>query len=159
MVSITQAIDALKSASINKPEIMRAPSENQIQEAELKLGFRTPPSFRTFLEEAGAYQLPYWETYWIGDESLGYRNIIEANMVERGESDSPLPLFLITFHNNGMGDQDCFDTRQCEENGEYKIIFWDHEISAQENLADLTVIADDFAEWLFTEVQTQLPKS
>ena len=74
-------------------------------------------------------------------------------MLERHEVTTPLPEFLITFHNNGSGDQLCFDTRHPNPDGEYPIVFWDHELTPEENLENLDVVADSFAEWLWEEVQ------
>jgi len=51
-----------------------------------------------------------------------------------------------------MGDQVCFDTRIHDENGEYPIVFWDHEKSQKENLDQLETIAPNFAEWILYEV-------
>lgn len=153
MTRIEEAISALKAKSIANPRVASAPTEAQIREAEAELGLDFPPSFRTFLQFAGAYQLPYWETYWVGDEGLGYRNIVEANRCERNEAEPALPPFLVAFHNNGSGDQLCFDTRRCDENGEYPIVFWDHEESQEDNLANLAKVATNFAEWLMEDVE------
>jgi hypothetical protein len=148
---IDKAIVALKEKSISEPRICLPPSSDMIASAEEKLGCKFPPSFLIFLEKAGSYQLPFWETYWVG--SCEREDIVEANQFEREESSSPLPSYLVSFFNNGMGDQHCFDTRKSDNNGEYPIVFWDHELSQEENLSELEVIADDFSEWLMDEVE------
>ncbi len=150
MKLIDEAIAALKEKSISKPRIGPAPSAEMINDAETKLGFKFPPSFLIFLEQAGSYQLPFWEPYWVGP--CERRDIVEANLFERKESSSPLPSYLVSFFNNGIGDQFCFDTRKSDFNGEYPIVFWDHEISSEENLAELEVVDSNFAEWLMTEI-------
>jgi hypothetical protein len=153
MPSIHEAIELLKLASIAKPRGCRAPTAEELARAESYLGAPLPPSFKIFLAEAGSYKLRYWETFWVGDDSLGYRNIIEANRAEREGAEPALPTFLITFHNNGMGDHLCFDARSQTPTGEYSIAFWDHELPADQ---DFDIVADDFAEWLYDEVQTRL---
>ena len=35
----------------------------------------------------------------------------------------------------------------------YPIVFWDHEVSPEENMAELEQIADNFAAWLAMEVE------
>ncbi|HPS90331.1 MAG TPA: SMI1/KNR4 family protein [Methanosarcina vacuolata] len=155
MTLIDEAIEGLKAKSIQKPDIVPPPTPAQIADAEAKLGCKFPPSFLAFLNQAGSYQLRYWETFWVGDESLRYRNIVEANRSEREESDPALPDFLITFHNNGCGDQLCFDTRKPGNDGEYPIVFWDHEGTAEENLESLSPVADNFADWLMQEVKAK----
>jgi hypothetical protein len=58
----------------------------------------------------------------------------------------------VTFHNNGCGDQLCFDTRTPDYLGKYPIVFWDHERTSEENPEDLLPVAENFAEWLKLEV-------
>ena len=99
---------------------------------------------------------PYWEVYWVGDASLSHRHIVEANRSEHEEVNSPLPDFLITFHNNGAGDQLCFDTRHPDSRGEHPIVFWDHELTPSQNLAGLEVVASDFPTWLAQEARRVL---
>ncbi len=151
MGDIREAIQKLRRRSTAEPEVAPAPTLAQIRDAESRLETRFPPSFLEFLREAGACQLPFWQTYWVGDESLGPRHIAVANEAERKAL--RLPCYLVAFHNNGCGDQLCFDTRQRSADGEYPVVFWDHEVSIEENLADLFVVADDFAEWLEQEVE------
>lgn len=153
MVSIQRAVEALRKKSIAKPNVMVPPKQSQIDVAERALKLTFPPGFRVFLDSAGSYQLPFWQTYWVGDDSLGYRNIVKANRCIREEVDEPLPPFLVTFAPSGGGDHECFDTRYPDERGEYPIIFWDHEMSAAENMADLEPLYSSFAEWLMDEVE------
>lgn len=153
MPTIHEAIELLKLASIAEPRASRPPTPEELAATESYLGAPLPPSFKVFLAKAGCYKLRFWETFWVGDDSLGYRNIIEANRSEREDADPALPPFLITFRNNGMGDQLCFDTRSKSATGEYPVVLWDHESPADE---DLDIVADDFAEWLYDEVQERL---
>ncbi len=150
MKPIDEGIASLKEKSIPEPRIGPPPTADMISDAETKLKCKFPPSFLTFLENSGSYQLPFWEPYWVGP--CERQDIVEANRFEREESSSPLPSYLVSFFNNGMGDQLCFDTRKADRSGEYPIVFWDHELSQEENLAKLEVVADNFAEWLIDEV-------
>lgn len=153
MSLIKKAIKALRKASNPDAEIYPPPTAQQIADAERRLGIQFPPGFLAFLAEAGAYKLDYWETYWVGDESLGEQHIVRANHCEHNEVESPLPPFLVAFHNNGCGDQLCFDTRYPDRKGEYPIVFWDHELSSEENMARPGVVARSFAEWLLEEIR------
>jgi hypothetical protein len=152
MGDIGTAIEKLRRKSTAAPDIAPLPTREQLQEAEAKLKTRFPPSFLQFLQEAGACQLPFWQTYWVGDDSLGLRNIVAANEQQR-QAQPPLPCFLIAFHNNGCGDQLCFDIRRPSKEGEYPVVFWDREASLEDNLSELFVVADDFADWLEQEVE------
>jgi hypothetical protein len=111
------------------------------------------------MRESRAMQLPLCARfYWIGDESLGSSNIVAANWREREKSASPMPSFLVAFYNDGMGNQVCFDTRRRPDGGEYPIVFWDHELGTEENLAfteqvsespeSAGIIASSFPDWL-----------
>lgn len=151
MSTIDEAIAALKAKSIAEPRVAPPPSAEQIAAAEALLGCKFPPSFLTFLARAGSYQMPFWETYWIGP--CDRQDIVETNRQEHQEASSPLPPYLVAFFNNGMGDQVCFDTRTVDAKGEYPIVFWDHELSPEENLNRLEQIAPNFAEWLMDEVK------
>jgi hypothetical protein len=151
MIMIDEAISALKAISIAEPRIGPPPSADLIAAAETKLSCKFPPSFLKFLAVAGSYQLSFWETYWVGP--CDRDDIVEMNRQEREEASSPLPSYLVAFFNNGMGDQICFDTRTIDDNREYPIVFWNHELSQEENLKQLEQIAPNFAEWLMDEVK------
>ena len=151
MSTIDEAIAILKAKSIAEPCVAPPPSTEQITAAEALLGCKFPPSFLTFLARAGSYQMEFWETYWVGP--CDRQDIVETNRQERLETDSPLPPYLIAFFNNGAGDQVYFDTRTVDTNGEYPIVFWDHELSQEENVEQLEQIAPNFTEWLMDEVK------
>ena len=94
------------------------------------------------------------EFYWVGEDSLGASHIVAAN---RREREAVLPHFLVAFYNDGMGNRVCFDTRR-SEGGEYPVVFWDHELESEENLAasvrrsktfeSAGIVAASFPEWL-----------
>jgi hypothetical protein len=135
------------------------PSSNAIFAAESALKIKFPDSFIAFLQRSRDMQLPICTIfYWVGDEDLGADNIVAANFRERAEVSSPIPEPLIAFYNDGMGNQICFDLRIPNKDGEFPIVFWDHELSPEENLAvsrqdshhleSAGIIAQSFPEWL-----------
>jgi hypothetical protein len=75
-----------------------------------------------------------------------------------------LPPLLVAFYNDGMGNQVCFDTRHTSDDGEYPIVFWDHELGADENLEasarvsrhpeSAGIIASSFLDWLKSHHKT-----
>lgn len=134
------------------------PTADTIARAESDLSISFPASFVSFMRESRPMELPPCaEFYWVGEESLGAGHIVAANRREHEEAGSPLPHFLVAFYNDGMGNQVCFDTRR-SEGGEYPIVFWDHELDAEENLAasgrhaetreSAGLVATSFPEWL-----------
>ena len=135
------------------------PSIEAVAEAELALNIKFPRSFMAFMQQAHPMQLPPCAGfYWIKPSNGNVEDIITANRREHGEASSPLPDFLVAFYNDGMGNQVCFDTRNRSESGEYSIVFWDHELRADENLVAAQhrssnhettgIIAISFHEWL-----------
>lgn len=135
------------------------PSDEDIAQAELALNIKFPQSFISFMRESRPMHLPICARfYWIGTVGQGAENIIAANSQEHVEASSPLPHFLVAFYDDGMGNQVCFDTRSRSENGEYCIVFWDHELGADENLEAAQgqspnheragIIAFSFPDWL-----------
>jgi hypothetical protein len=131
------------------------PTADAVASAESVLGIRFPVSFVSFMQESRPMELPLCaEFYWVGADSLGSRHIVAANLRER---EDVLPHFLVAFYNDGMGNRVCFDTRR-SEGGEYPIVYWDHELEAEENLAasghaavnfeSAGVVAASFPEWL-----------
>ena len=134
------------------------PTSDTIAHAEAALSIRFPSSFVSFLRESRAMRLPLCaHFYWVGDGRLGTDHIVAANQRERKASSS-LPHFMVSFYNDGMGNQVCFDTRHPSDVGEYPVVFWDHELGADENLqASATIsghpesagiIAFSFPDWL-----------
>jgi hypothetical protein len=128
-----------------------------VTRAESDLKIRFPASFISFLRDSRPMQLPPCATlYWIY-EDLCADYIVAANRRER-EASSPLPYFMVAFYTDGMGNQICFDTRRPSHDGEYPIVFWDHELGADENLEASTtvarnhesagIIASSFPDWL-----------
>lgn len=65
-------------------------------------------------------------------------------MSERQEMYPPLPSFLVTFFNDGFGNQHCLDARQTID-GEHQIVFWNHELGPDQSPE---LIAGSFEEWL-----------
>ena len=138
------------------------PSADEVALAESSLKIKFPASFLSFMTQARPMQLNHCAIfYWVGGEGLKEGNIVVFNRREREEASSPLPSFLISFYNDGMGNQVCFDTRYPAADGEYPIVFWDHELSAEENLDASTkasesnestgIVARSFPDWLKTQ--------
>ena len=97
MALIDEAIEGLKAKSIKEPRVVPPPTDAQIAHAETTLGLKFPPTFVIFLKKAGSYALSFWETYWVGDDELGYRNIVKANQSAREDGEPALPTFLRSF--------------------------------------------------------------
>ena len=58
------------------------------------------------------------------------------------------PEWLVPFFQDGHGNCYCFDTRSPPRDGEYPIVFWDHEFSRDENIARAGRTDASFPEWV-----------
>ncbi len=134
------------------------PSNEAAAKADSMLGIKFPKSFVGFMQRQRPLKLPPCASfYWIGADTLGMSNIIAANEQEHTVASVPLPKHLVAFYNDGMGNQVCFDTRRLLTDGEYAIVFWDHELTVEENnvaversAANFETagrVADSFQEW------------
>jgi hypothetical protein len=153
MRTLDVAIEGLIFAADPDADPRPCPSAKQIAQAEKTLGMILPPSFKEFMDRCGFYRLPQWDTCWIGNgRDDGYQDLIVANLRERKHPDTPLPARLIVFAFDDVGDPYCFDTADPDEHGEYPVLLFDHELTAEQNLQSPTYVAVDFAHWLKHEV-------
>jgi len=137
------------------------PSAEQVAAAEDALGCRLPPSYVRFLRSCHAGTLRFWSTYWVGSEprrSGQSQNIVRENEKLRAPSGPwpGWPRFLVAFQTDSGGNLNCFDSRGATDDGEWPIVFWDHELPAEDNVADLDDQAHShrtFAAWLEGELE------
>ncbi len=125
-------------------------SPEEIVDAENKLGACLPESYKGF-------QLEVDDTDWAMLEIYSVKsgitfNIVDATYSERTEYFPNMPQHLIPFSNNGGGDSYCFDTSSFE-NGECKVVFWDHTDSPEQQPK---MIAINFLEWIKQEIKWRL---
>ncbi len=132
-------------ASSQEPHAFLIPRENTQEETERRLRFKLPPSYCRFLSaEPGS------------SSSLPAGDMLKENLEARQATNAPgfyLPEFLVAFYQDGSGNQYCFDTREASEEGEYQIVFWDHELTTEEKLQKLTVTEPTFEKWLARHAQ------
>jgi len=117
-------------------------SEEQVAAAETALGVQFPPSYRRLLLSFRQGQMP-GDVYWVdGDGSLDeWLDIVKNN--QPGWH----PSFLLAIVTYGNGDESCFDLRRRDEDGEYPIVFYDHEIGRSGG-TEFTTEASNLAELL-----------
>ena len=124
-------------------------SAEVIKEAEAELGVTFPESYRLFLGQFSGGGLPF-EIYGVEPQALPegqdyyFQNVVGMTESEREEVEPSLPLFLIPFTPNGMGDHWCLDTSRLV-GSECPVIFWNHEIDEQQELRQTHAT---FLDWL-----------
>jgi hypothetical protein len=152
--NIRLALNALLGATTPAALPTPAPTLEQLQHAESALGHRLPDSFKVFMQEAGSRHANFWETFWVGGESLGSRNIVRMNLVLRERTGILLPTFFVAFAPDSMGGYYVFDTRHVGPEKEYPVRHWEHEAAREENVAEEQATYRYFPEWLLSEVES-----
>ena len=132
-----------------------SPTLKEIRRAESLLGAKLPRSYLEFLKKGVDPGISSHEMYRIGRGIRKSLNIAEANRSEREDVEPALPDFLVTFLNDGGGNQYCFDTRRPTRNGDCPIVFFSHECSTETNLKRNVVVGASFREWLLDEVRSR----
>lgn len=139
--------DAIRTILNEFPgEIERGPgaTAEEIANCERELGVRFVGSFSDYLQTSGWLRVGTSEIYGLGENIPLWRRLKEMTLSERTEMYPPLPPYLVTFYNDGFGNQHCLDSRVVVD-GEQRIVFWNHEAGPDQTPEP---IASSFADWL-----------
>lgn len=131
MTDEAEIIQYFKSASEAWNAGFYAAESCSLEEAQEKLGLQFPPSYLELVAK-------------LKEQGVPAQDIVEAY------TEPPVPAWpkcLVPFYQDGHGNCYCFDTRSVSEDGEYAIVFWDHEILREENIARMGQTDASFAEW------------
>ncbi|MCK1360256.1 SMI1/KNR4 family protein [Bradyrhizobium sp. 199] len=126
----------------------------QISDCERELGVRFIGSFADYLQTYGWLSVGANEVYGLGSNIELWRRLKEMTLSERTEMYPPLPPHLVTFYNDGFGNQHCLDSSAVVE-GEQRIVLWNHEAGPDQAPEP---IANSFADWLHQLIAVE-PKS
>ena len=117
---------------------------DEIASCEGELGVRFVGSFADYLQTYGWLNVGTSEIYGLGANIRLWCRLKETTLSERTEMKPPLPPYLVTFYNDGFGNQHCLDSRAVVD-GEQRILFWNHEAGPDQTPE---LIANSFAHWL-----------
>jgi len=117
---------------------------DEIACCEYDLGVRFVGSFADYLQTYGWLRVGTNEIYGLGAKIRFWCRLKEMTLSERTEMRPPLPPYLVTFYNDGFGNQHCLDSRDVVD-GEQRIVFWNHEAGPDQTPEPL---AHSFADWL-----------
>jgi hypothetical protein len=129
-----ELIQRVRIASIGRD--LSGAKRAEIVTAEALLGIELPVSYKRFATELGRV---FWPV-----------EIFAPKDLRRSDGRFGQPSFLVAFATDGGGNDWCFDTRRLFD-GEYSIVFWDHEEPTSEVEEPASAIGG-FAEWLETLV-------
>jgi hypothetical protein len=127
-------------------EIRHGPgaTADEIASCERELGVHFVGSFVDYLKTYGWLNVGTSEIYGLGANIQLWCRLKETTLSERTEMRPPLPPYLVTFYNDGFGNQHCLDSRAVVD-GEQRIVFWNHEAGPDQTPE---FIANSFADWL-----------
>jgi cell wall assembly regulator SMI1 len=125
-------------------------SEEDIQQAEAKLGVVFAGSYRQFLKEFGWADVGHLELYGLGREVPPYLDLVKVTLSERSEMEPPLPTRLVPVMNDGGGNLYCLDLRN-EQIAEPPVVFWDHTRGRNQ---EPDQVAASFTKWMLKELES-----
>lgn len=108
-----------------------APLSERRDEVERRLGIIFPAHYVNFVERLKGMAVPV-------------QDILEA---VPDASQPSWPKYLIPFFQDGQGNCFCFDVRAQSREGEYPIVFRDHELTPDENMVRTATTDVSFAAW------------
>ena len=73
--------------------------------------------------------------------------MILGNQNNAGPNAKPMPAYAVAFFQDGFGNAYFFDTRSKRDDGEYAVLFWDHDDPLEGDEYKLTKTDDNFAGW------------
>lgn len=123
-------------------------SDDEIRDAEKKLGLTISGGFRQFLRRLGWAGAGSIEIYGLGSDVPRYLNLVEITLSERNEMRPKLRPEFLPVMNDGGGNLYCLSTNR-KENGESPIVFWDHSLPANQEPEFISI---SFAEWFSSKL-------
>jgi hypothetical protein len=116
----------------------------EIADCERALNVHFIGSFAQYLRQYGWLTVGSSELFGLGTNLESRRCLKHMTLSERAEMGPPLPPHLVTFYNDGFGNQHCLDTSAVVDN-EHRVVFWDHD-AGRGQIPE--VISNSFAAWL-----------
>jgi cell wall assembly regulator SMI1 len=142
---IKELITQLKLFSPEIIELNNPVSNEQIFEAEQKLGISLPEDYKTFIKHHNGLSLMGSVIYGISYGS-GIYDLEKCYNFEHFEVDNPMPVFLVPFSPDGFGNHYCFDTKHFSKDS-CNIVFWQHDLEYDdENEPEIVNLS--FSEWV-----------
>lgn len=125
-------------------------SLQEIDRAQAGLGVTFPPELREYLSALGQLSVGHLDFYGLGPSVPRYLLLDAMTLVERHESECPLPHGLVPLQNDGAGNLYCIDT-SAKTLG--RIVFWDHEGGVKQKPE---VVASSLGAWLLERLRTAM---
>jgi cell wall assembly regulator SMI1 len=130
-------------------EVGRGATDDEINEAEHRLGVSLPEDFKMFLRDFGWGGVGSWELFGLGADVPQYLDLVRVALSERTEAEPSLPMHLIPIMNDGGGNLYCLDLSESGDRQENPVVYWDHALGPDQTMVS---VAADFASWLDEKV-------
>lgn len=145
MIDLRNAFDIIDDADGDFDGVK---PESLVTKAEGTLGFEFPPSYRKFLTTYGCGDIEGLEFYGLTDDNFQSSAIPNAIWLTLDERKSGLPENLMLVYSTGDGNYIALKMDETDEHGENPAVL----VSPTGNV--LEKVANDFGEFLLTELQT-----
>ncbi len=132
-------VDLIREYRVAFPRFGDGVSQESIDQAQRDLGILLPPSFKWWLHNYGGGQIRGDIMYGLEDGNIGRPDIVR--LAKENEQNGLYGKERLVFC-VGNSSNFCFDTENCDENGEYKVM--EHDIDSDEEYC----YADSFAAFL-----------
>lgn len=116
-----QILEKLRSLNESEPDPTVLPTQEDVKNAEEKLGVKFPPSYVKYQLEYADITFGHREMYSLLEDG-SYLDLIKAVMDAREYHE--LPEHLLPFVAEQDGDYHCFNLRS--QGPEYEVVFWSH---------------------------------
>lgn len=151
---INEALKAIDKSGLDRPYLNNkfAVSVSEIQEAEIKLGFEFPESYREFLKNLGSGDFHGEEFYGLIPGQLDAEEIPNGlwfTMDMRESCNLPQSVFAFQAFD---GDAVACLLLSKMENGECPVVQWDYGEDQEKQLNKPHIIADSFGDYFFDRI-------
>ena len=132
-------------------------SKARVEEAEMALGIRIPPTYRQFLADFGKLGFAAEEFYGVSEvgavtDPTSYAVWLTLDLRAGGF----LPSQTVIVGQDGMGGEYIIDLRQTAHGSEGSVVYWHS--GRSEPGDELEVLADDFGAFLRQEVEAAIAR-
>ena len=147
-MSISEMIERVEMLA--EKETGTGASDQDITDAERKIGVRLPASYKALLKTFGWVRVYYDPIYGVGPSCDRADSLVTNVFSERTECEPNIPHHLVPVMNDGAGNHFCLDTSRFRGD-ECPVVFWDHEHEDGPDQIPETV-SPSFDHWLIDRI-------
>lgn len=152
---ISNALNEIDQSGLKRPclDAKFAASDNEIKEAEIRLGYVFPESYRSFLRILGSVDFQATEFYELVPNQLDLEDISNGLWFTQ-DLRKNMDFFksLFAFQDFDGDAVVCLMLSQIKD-GECPVIFWDHSESYERQIQKPHILAETFGDYFFEKIK------